>query len=324
MPRGVWNQEWLNQNSQRAYPLAEFATQKDRTGVLSLPEDFILALSFPAHAGNDVKPTKFYLQEIGVFSAGFSISIGYDGSSSATSDDDDSNRPTVGTTIFSRTTHTEYSSYALAGKDSFSDSVGQICIGDISTISNLAKGTYVFNPADGHLEVDTIDPMIRQVQGLVIVNSGQRSDTLYGDIELAAGSNVRLDVTQGDEDTNAKVVINAISSAGLTDDCVCEDDASSPGIRTINGIPPTTAGNFNIVGDECLVVSGITNGIVLNDKCSAPDCSCEELEAMAEEIQTLHTHSGRVQGVANKLESEVANLSSTMINLLADYASRKG
>ena len=316
MPRGVWNQEWLNQNSQRAYPLAEFATQRDTTGTLALPEDFILALSFPVHAGNDVQSTKFYLQEIGVFSAGFSISIGYD--------DNTDSPPTVGTTIFSKTTHTEFSSYALAGKDSFSDSVGQICIGDITTISNLAKGTYIFTPAAGQLEVDTITPIIRQVQGLVVINNGQRSDTLYGDIELAAGSNVRLDVTQGDSDTNAKVTINAISAAGLTDDCVCEDDASSPGIRTINGIPPTTAGNFNIVGDECLIVSGITNGLVLNDKCSAPDCSCEEIEAMAEEIQTLHTHSGRVQGVANKLESSVANLSSMMINFLADYANQKG
>ena len=72
-----------------------------------------------------------------------------------------------------------------------------------SLISNLAKGTYIFTPAAGQLEVDTITPIIRQVQGLVVINNGQRSDTLYGDIELAAGSNVRLDVTQGDSDTNA-------------------------------------------------------------------------------------------------------------------------
>jgi len=319
MPRGTWNQEWLNQNSQRAYPLTEFATKKDRSGTLALPDDFILAITFPVHAGNDVQPSKFYLKEIGVFSAGFSISIGYNSSAEDADVEDDINRPTVATTLFSRNSHAEYASYALAGTGDFADAVGQINIGKISTLSAAASGTYLFNPDDGYLEVETIDPMIRQVQGLVVINNGERSATLYGDIELFAGTNMRLDVTQGTSDTDAKITFNAIDGAGLSDDCVCEDDSAGPCIRTINGIPPTTAGNFQIVGDTCLEVQTITNGIKLVDKCSEPCCDCAELEALTLEVNTLHNASNNVQGFVNRLQAEISNMDATIIgSILSD------
>ena len=54
MPIGIWNLEWLNHNSQRSYPLAEDATKTDITGTFTLPDDFILGLYFPIHAGLDV------------------------------------------------------------------------------------------------------------------------------------------------------------------------------------------------------------------------------------------------------------------------------
>ena len=130
---------------------------------------------------------------------------------------------------------------------------------------------------------------------------------------------MRLDVTQGTSDTNAKITFNAIDGAGLSDDCVCEDDSVGPCIRTINGIPPTTAGNFNVVGDTCLEVQGITNGIKLVDKCSEPCCDCAELEALTLEVNTLHNAANNVQGFVNRLQAEISNMDATIIgSILSD------
>ena len=311
MPRGVWNQEWLNQNSQRAYPLTEAAAKTDISGALALADDFILALTFPVHAGNDVQPGKFYVKEIGVFGAGFSVSIGYDDGTAAP--------PTVASTVFSRSGHTEYMSYALAGIGDFSDSVGQLNIGHVTAISSAGNAVYKFTPVAGALEVEAIDPMIRQVQGLVVINDGERSSRLYGDIEIEAGTNMRITVAE-ESGQNPKLTFNAIDGEGLSVDCVCEDDSLGPCIRTINSIPPTPQdGNFTILGDTCIEVSGITNGLQLEDKCSEPCCDCADLDALRNEVATLGSSAANVQGFVNRLQTEVVSLSDALLgSILSD------
>ena len=80
----------------------------------------------------------------------------------------------------------------MPGKDDFDDSVGKIVIGKLSTIDALPAGDYLFDFEDGAVEVDAIRPMIRDVRGIVAVNGGDRSERMYGDIELIAGQNILL------------------------------------------------------------------------------------------------------------------------------------
>lgn len=296
MPAGFWNKEFLNSNSQRAYPLTEWATKT--SGTFEIPDEFILGLYFPVHAGLNVQTSKFFISRITVFATGFNIALSYD--------DGTADPPVVATAIIARNSHTEYASYAMPGKDDFDDAVGKIVIGRLANIDALPAGDYLFNFADGAVEVDCIRPMIRDVRGIVAVNGSDRSERMYGDIELIAGQNIVITpiIVAGQ---NPKIRIDAIEGEGLIEECICADELSPP-IRTINGIPPTATGDFTLIGDECIELQSVSNGIRLLDICSAPCCGCEELEALTQELEVLGNAQLTVRNFVSNLSKQVTTM----------------
>lgn len=288
-----WNFQWLNHNSQRAYPLTTRASKLDITGLVRIPDSFILGLYFPVHAGENVQPDRFFLRTLLINPTGYNVAVGYDTGEEVP--------PIVASINIAKSTHTENRMYAFPGVDDFADSIGQIVIGTLDEIDQLPPGLYRFTPEAGELEVDAIRPMIRGVSSITLVNGSDRSERLYGDIELIAGNNIRLTpvVTEG---SDPQVVISAISGEGLNEDCVCAEDEVGPCIRTINGIPPLPSGDFRMIGDECLLLNPITNGLRLEDDCSQPCCGCDKLDdinarldAFGNQITTLNNFVGRLQ-----------------------------
>lgn len=296
------NIEWLNANSQRAYPLTEAATKLDTTGSFKIPDDLILALYFPVHAGVAVEPEKFYVKNVTVFATGVNVTIGYD---------DGSEFPTVASAAVPLAGHTEYRSYALPGAGEFDDSVGKVVFGQPSAIKGLPPGSYDFAPAAGRLDVDCIRPVIRGVTSVVLVNNGERSEKLTGVIELNAGSNIRLSVAAAGAVNTVR--IDAIKGEGLTRDCVCDDATDGPCIKTINGIPPDDNGNFIIQGDDCLIPQGITNGVKLVDQCSKPCCGCQELEAVTRDLERFGSAATSLENYLNRLEGSVNRMNLTVL-----------
>lgn len=298
----LWNLEWLNHNSQRAYPLTEAATKLDTSGSFKIPDGLLLALYFPVHAGIAVEPEKFYVKNVTVFATGVNVTIGYD---------DGSTYPTVASAAVPLSGHTEYRSYALPGAGEFDDSVGKAVFGRPADLKALPPGSYDFDPAAGRLDVDCIRPMIRGVTSIVLVNSGERSDKLTGVVELNAGTNVRLSVTA--VGAVNKVRIDAIKGEGLTKDCACDDSHDGPCIKTINGIPPDEAGNFVVQGDDCLIPSGIANGIKFEDQCSKPCCGCVELEAVTRDLERFGSAATTLENYLNRLEGSVNRMNLTVL-----------
>lgn len=291
-----WNVQWLNQNSQRSYPLADWALKEDTTGGVAIPDSFIVALYFPVHIGLNVEPHLFYVQSIAIYPTGFNVAVGYN--------DGSLNPPLVASVNIAKSTHTENRSYALAGSDDFDDSVGKIVIGNLDEVSELPPGQYDFSYNGGALESDAIRPMLRGVSSLTVVRGIERSDRLYGDVELVSGNNMRI--TAGQVGTSApQITFSAIEGEGLNEDCVCEEEQTGPCIRTINGIYPLPDGNFRFIGDDCLTVEPINNGIQLVDTCSQPCCGCEELEAIVSQIDRFADGVVTLQNFAHTLGSEV-------------------
>jgi len=282
----------------------------DTTEAFELPDDFILGIQFPVHAGLNIESGKFFLRKLAIFGVGFNISIGYD--------DGSIDPPIVASTVISKATHEEYDYYALPGKNDFADSVGTIIIGKLATIDSLPPGQYTFDYEDGKLEVDAIVPHVRDVRSITVVNGTERSDRLYGDIEVFAGNNIQLTAvtTLGQP---AEIHISAISGAGLDEDCVCDDAIDAPPIRTINGVVPTIAGDFTLTGDDCLEIQTGSNSLLFVDKCSSPCCGCEELEALTAEMEIFGSAASTVRGFVNRLQSEVTQFHQTVLgSLLAD------
>ncbi len=294
-----WNLQWLNHNSQRSYPLTDEGSGTDQTETITIPDSFILGFYFPVHAGLAVAPDKFYIQGLRIFPTGYSIEIGYD--------DGSDDPPNVANVNISRSSHTEYRTYALSGADDFDDSVGQIVIGKLDDVDLLPPGYYVFDPDATPLETDTIRPMIRGISSLTVVNGADRSPRIYGDVELVAGDNFRI-VANFVEGFAPQIVFSAIAGEGLNADCACDDEPEGNCIRFINGIPPLPDGNFRIVGNKCIDIQPITNGLQLSDKCSEPCCGCPELTALTRQVDRF------ADGVVT-LNNLAANVSGTIMQM---------
>lgn len=292
MSESYWNIQFLNANAQRAYPLTQAATKLDTSGTFEIPNDFILGVYLPVHAGLNVQPHKFYISSIAIFSAGVRITISYDDGGSGT---------IVATAAVPRSTHTEYAEYTLVGQGDFEDTHGRIVIGSLNAIAALPAGAYEFNWDGAQLEVDGIWPMIQYVSGLVFVNNGQRSARLVGDVEIVAGSRLRF--TTADVDTpNPKVRWDVIDGENLNQDCECTDVLGTP-IRTINGEPPTPAGDFTLASGDCIELMPTTHGLTLKNTCAKPCCDCPELRNLTDELKFFGSEARTVDGFVRRLQS---------------------
>lgn len=305
MPRGVWALEWLNENSQRSYPLAEHASGTDVTGDFTLPDDFLVGAYLPVHAGLAVDPGRFHVLWISAFAQGYSVTIGY------TPDVGDAVE--VGTAVVTKHAHTENQTYALAGLGDFDDTRGQIVIGNTDSIDEQPAGQFEFDLAGGALDPDVVRPNIRGVSSIRLQNGTEVSRKLTGDIELRAGRNIALQLIQvGDADPVIR--IDAVDGAGLNEECACdEDDEESPCIRTINGIPPNPGGDFTLLGDDCLNIDPIEHGLQLRDVCSEPCCGCEELEAITQDLERFGDSAQTLRLFVNRLASEVTQMNMVVL-----------
>jgi hypothetical protein len=303
MPTGIWNLEFLNHNSQRSYPLAEDATKTDLTGTFTLPDDFIVELYFPINAGNDVDADLFFIASIAVFATGFNISIGYN--------DGSANPPIVASAIISQTTFTPNLSYALPGVEPFDDSVGKIVIGRLDSINLQPSGQFFFSYEGGKLDSDAIRPQIRGIQSIRVLNNGELSDRLTGHVILSAGTNFQISVTQV-AGQPAQIRFDAVDGAGLTESCDCEGTISGP-IMTINGLAPDINGNFALVGNQCLDIEPISNGLQLTDTCSTPCCGCTELEQITQELQIIGSGAATVDNFVQQLAVQMNTFSQVIL-----------
>lgn len=301
MALGLVNLEFLNHNAQRRYPFADDADLTDTTGTFTLPNSFIVELDLPIHAGLDVSASSFFLYSIGVFSGGYGVVIGYQPASG--------DPISVASAFIPRQDFTRNKTFVLGGLGDFADTIGKIVIGRFDDIDNQAPGYWLFTLETARLDPDAVRPIIRGVSSITCVNGDQRSAALYGDIELVAGSNMRIDtIVQAGQ--NPIIRFNAINGAGTIDPCVCTGDAAvTDPITSINGVGPTPAGEFNIVGSACVQITPITNGIKIEDTCSAPCCGCAELERITQDLTRLMTQGLAVEKFIDKLGAAVDTMS---------------
>ena len=294
----IRNLEWGDHNSERSYPLTVESTKSDLTGSFELPDDFITGLTLAVGVGVNWLPNRFYLKSVGNYATGFGIVIGYD--------DDSSAGLTVATANIARGAYSPYEYYRLTGVGNFLDAAGTVQLGKISSIDLQPGGQFEFDRDGGQLETDTINPQIRTIQSLSVVNGTDISDKIYGDVELVAGRNMRITaVVIGD---TTQIVFDAIEGEGLNEACVCEGDPTALPIRTINGIPGTSDGDFTLIGNTCLVFDPITNGLRISDVCSEPCCGCEELEIVTSQLEQFGRQATTLENFLVDLEARVTQM----------------
>jgi hypothetical protein len=297
------NREWLDSNAARSYPLTAESTKQDVAGAFTIPADFILGIYLPVHAGLDIEPAKFFIRSINISGPGYRITIAYYPGVG--------DPITVAEAVIPKATHTEYRGYQLIGQGDFADSQGQIVIGRLENLAHLPAGQYLFDFGATQLETDAIQPLLQYVSSLVVLNGSDRSERLYGDIELEAGNNVRITVTDGDT-SHPKIRIDAIQGEGLNQDCVCDETQATP-IRTINGIAPDASGNFTLQAGTCISIDALTAGLRLTNTCSQPCCGCPELDSLIGELNQLGSEARTTSAFVARLQPEVQQMSSVVL-----------
>lgn len=292
---GTVNQEWLNQNSLRAYPLKENVSRvaSGLTGVV-LPNYIIVDFIMTVPGTQD---TRLYLSQIAYVGNILTFVFA------------DQSDVQVATCSVDTNTHVQNDGYQIIGNSSYSDALGRMVVGDISRLNqDLAEGLYTFTLATAELEPSTVRPAIRSVRSVRTLNQDSESDYIYGHLKLLAGTNIQLTYLP---DYNA-IRIDAIDGSNMNETCECADTTGTNNIvKLVNGIPIE---DVEITGDGvCVDVNVSGNSIVISDICSAPCCGCPELELITESLKILEKTVGNLEKFAQQLNTRISTFVSNYI-----------
>ena len=302
MSLGLWNLQWLNHNSQRSYPIADWASKECEIDEnIRIPDDFILAINFAVSCALSVNIDAFYVKSLTITNNGVSICLGYNGIDDI-----------VAVTHLARTNDDEILTAALTGMNDFDDTVGYIAINARSSIFSLTPGYYTFTYDATAIEPDCIRPMLRGVSSIRIQTSGSYSERLYGDIVLVAGNNINLEILSK-SDTGGTIRISAVNNPNYETSCEGTDDSEREYIRTINGVSPNANGDINITGINCMSISSGNNSIILKDTCAEPCCGCAELNELESQINRLVDGSATLETFLMQLIGSVNNIEAQLL-----------
>lgn len=294
----IINIEWLNQNSQRAYPFQEdMQCRPIIDNILldnyKLPNNAILDLIITTNF--EVQP-KIYLKTFTLAGDIATIAI------ADTADD------TVLAVASTTPSDDMYTPINFSGVGKHDDIRGTVVFGDITGIkAQLPDGIYHFTSEETLFEARCVRPSIPCVSGLYLTDTigSYESVRLRGDVALIAGDNIRLDFNEKD---NA-IIIHADASLSYNQKCDCNAYENEP-IYTINGI---NAQNVVIDGDgECVNVVTADGKIKITDTCSKPCCGCAELTYLSQKTNEITTSIGKLdsfsQNLSDKLNDFVRNV----------------
>jgi hypothetical protein len=297
----IWNTSWLNENLQRRYPLMDGTSAIDETGAFELPNDVIVDFSATIHQHDDLDPIGFHIGQVVVLSQGITLTVSYLGTPIAT------------LSVLSAT-HTQYRTYqASIVNDDFEDATIKLMIGKLDSILQLTAGSWSFTQDSTRLLPTLIRPDLRGVSAVYLRNGNGLSNPLHGNVELVAGTNVRLRTGTNLIDGRSQIHIDAIDGEGLNQDCECSGAKLSDPIRSINGIRPNDMGELSLLGDSCLDVSSGANTIQLKDVCSKPCCGCNELEVVQTAAQEIANKVATIEAFAQRLDALVTQMQNVLL-----------
>lgn len=303
---GLWNVNWLNQNSQRSYPIADFCDRcTAESPDLKIPDDFLLAVRLSINTSHAVSLEKFFVKSILVSGAGCTVVFGYD---------DGSEYPNVASAHLGPSDGVV--NCRLSGLGDYEDSVGYAAFGGWCSLLKEWTGYYTFNPQSSYLEPDCVVPMLRSVSSIRI--SGENTKH-YGDIEFVAGVNMRI--TSSKVGNVTRIVFDALSTDGFETECECDLHEEDLCVKSINGVFPDVSGNINFVGRGCVTVSNGSSELTFTDTCATPDCKCGELEDFNKTITDMED---ALATINTFLESLYSSILQTGVSLTASNANDGG
>lgn len=303
----IRNQEWLDANSDRHYPLTAESSGVSTDGSFTLPEDFLVACQIFLPYYENLELEHFFLYKlISDPVAGASLTFGglYN-----------SEPVEIATVDISRRHHHPFKVYPVKGLNAWSEAVGTAVINRFDSLDQQPAGEFVFTPETARLESDAIRFMVRSVPYIRIRNGQSVSPPIYSPIIFKAGYNCRIDSWPLEINNGTplvQIVINAIEGEGLNKPCTT--GLEDPPVRFIGSAAPTNDGNLLIVGSDCIKVEPIEHGLRLENVCAEKCCGQEELELLTHEAERLDKQLANLEYFVSRLEREVTTLRDALMS----------
>lgn len=293
--------EWLNGNSLRAYPFSENSTRipNDPSGGGLLGPEYAI----PNYAVVDVVASLPYMDPSpSLFVSSLSLAGGIlTIVLSAHRVVDGGGSDSIVASVSVSTSSSSFRYAEFSGTGDYEGARGAVVFGDLARMDgSFPDGIYLFDRSQTTLEARCVRPSARCVSGIRVSSEGgaYSTRTLFGDVSLIAGSNIRLSYVP---ESNA-IRIDADSNEGYNDRCSC--DGSDSAVRTINGI---SVSDVTIEGGDCISVETSNGRITISDTCSKPCCGCEELNFLNSKANELSTASTRLLSLAGALSERLSD-----------------
>lgn len=259
--------DFLNQNSLRNYPIKEGVSRVDTLGVFTIPTNFLVDIEIAA----SWDPSKrYFISRI----TNLEDTIGIEVS--------DETATLVGSFLITTATHTQYKTYSLTATPAFVGASGAATVGVLTAMQSLATGSYNFTLTTAELEMRTCIPALRGITRLKFLNANGESFALTGDVEIVARQNLAFRLGPGNS-----VIVDAGNGLGLNTKCAEELGC----IKTINGIPGDSEGDFTLDFSDCALLTPIpaNTGLLLEDICCKPCMGCNDIEELTNRLMTAET-----------------------------------
>jgi hypothetical protein len=300
MAGGASFEEWLDENEDRSYPIAESASRVSIGGGGALPNSLIVdaRISAPAsYFGGD-----FFVSSLELLTDGVSIEISY---SEAGSPDQK-----VSSIRADMSLHGIHGSYPFSGVGPHRSVLGTLILGDLKKAVSQSRGFLSFSPEGGRFETSVVHISQPAVDHIAAIQNGRVVARLTGVVGLASGANIRLTRQE-----DGSIRIDAISGENLSD---CPEASKIP-VKTVNGVPPDENGDLWLSGSECISVS--RNGqssLLLRDLCSTSCCGCRELETLIEKLKAVEGQASSIRDMVYRAYADQG----AAISTLSAYISR--
>ena len=296
---GIIQQEWLNQNSLRAYPFSENSQRRPSSDSGFMPSAFTFPNSFVLDLIVSI-PDKTKAVS-GMYMSRFTLTGGFATVVLSTTNDSE----IVASITVDLSKHSVYGAYRFSGVNDYSDIRGCIVLGDPKAFDDYPDGIYSFLPDETAFEARCLRPDIAGVRSIGVANSENTYSTkgLQGDVKLIAGSNIRLRYSAAE---NA-IWIDADYNAGYNEECDCggggSGDGKCTGVKTINGI---SVDDVVIEGGDCISVETKEGVISIADTCSKPCAGCEELNFLSSKTNGLISAVSALSSYADLLNMRIS------------------
>lgn len=313
------NVQWLNQNTNRAYPLRFDCSGVDTTGGFTLPHGLIADMSIYGVSGsaellnqNEATLPTVYLSELTITTASvrFDFSIVASGLQSGGH---------CGAAAVSRSSkdYTTTSLGAPSVTQGFGTYAGNLTIGTMTSLKDSDIGIFRFLPNATTLEFSCVHFDIGRQRRMLVYQSGKPVNYVTGNIRLIAGQNIRF--TPGANSLG----ISAASLDTLQPVCSPITDFwrfTTP-IKAINGTPPNyNNGAFFLANDPCTEIkpTAAGNGLAITNKCATPCCTNDTLGQLTTDVENVVSSFTAMETLVNTLEKSLAQFESTVLASRSD------